>query len=132
MGKKLIKLSDFYVLFLFMVLISAFVLYFQFIFGIVSFILTFISFILVLYYIKNKNIEYEEDIRKYKDSLDNIASEVVYKMPFPVAVLNNKGRVKWYKAKILCKVKQWRCKANTILLGLILIRKFQVLILLKF
>ena len=71
-------------------------LYFQFIFGIVSFILTFISFILVLYYIKNKNIEYEEDIRKYKDSLDNIASEVVYKMPFPVAVLNNKGRVKWY------------------------------------
>ena len=89
MGKKLIKLSDFYVLFLFMVLISAFVLYFQFIFGIVS-------FILVLYYIKNKNIEYEEDIRKYKDSLDNIASEVVYKMPFPVAVLNNKGRVKWY------------------------------------
>ena len=84
MGKKLIKL------------ISAFVLYFQFIFGIVSFILTFISFILVLYYIKNKNIEYEEDIRKYKDSLDNIASEVVYKMPFPVAVLNNKGRVKWY------------------------------------
>ena len=96
MGKKLIKLSDFYVLFLFMVLISAFVLYFQFIFGIVSFILTFISFILVLYYIKNKNIEYEEDIRKYKDSLDNIASEVVYKMPFPVAVLNNKGRVKWY------------------------------------
>ena len=61
-----------------------------------SFILTFISFILVLYYIKNKNIEYEEDIRKYKDSLDNIASEVVYKMPFPVAVLNNKGRVKWY------------------------------------
>ena len=96
MGKKLIKLSDFYVLFLFMILISAFVLYFQFIFGIVSFILTFISFILVLYYIKNKNIEYEEDIRKYKDSLDNIASEVVYKMPFPVAVLNNKGRVKWY------------------------------------
>lgn len=96
MGKKLIKLSDFYVLFLFMVLISAFVLYFQFIFGIVSFILTFISFILVLYYIENKNIEYEEDIRKYKDSLDNIASEVVYKMPFPVAVLNNKGRVKWY------------------------------------
>ena len=96
MGKKLIKLSDFYVLFLFMVLISAFVLYFQFIFGIVSFILTFISFILVLYYTKNKNIEYEEDIRKYKDSLDNIASEVVYKMPFPVAVLNNKGRVKWY------------------------------------
>ena len=96
MGKKLIKLSDFYVLFLFMVLISAFVLYFQFIFGIVSFILTFISFILVLYYIKNKNIEYEEDIRKYKASLDNIASEVVYKMPFPVAVLNNKGRVKWY------------------------------------
>lgn len=96
MEKKLIKLSDFYVLFLFMVLISAFVLYFQFIFGIVSFILTFISFILVLYYIKNKNIEYEEDIRKYKDSLDNIASEVVYKMPFPVAVLNNKGRVKWY------------------------------------
>lgn len=96
MGKKLIKLSDFYVLFLFMVLISAFVLYFQFIFGIVSFILTFISFILVLYYIKNKNIEYEEDIRNYKDSLDNIASEVVYKMPFPVAVLNNKGRVKWY------------------------------------
>ena len=96
MGKKLIKLSDFYVLFLFMVLISAFVLYFQFIFGIVSFILTFISFILVLYYIKNKNIEYEEDIRKYKDSLDNIASEVVYKMPFPVSVLNNKGRVKWY------------------------------------
>lgn len=96
MGKKLIKLSDFYVLFLFMVLISAFVLYFQFIFGIVSFILTFISFILVLYYIKNKNFEYEEDIRKYKDSLDNIASEVVYKMPFPVAVLNNKGRVKWY------------------------------------
>lgn len=96
MGKKLIKLSDFYVLFLFMVLISAFVLYFQFIFGVVSFILTFISFILVLYYIKNKNIEYEEDIRKYKDSLDNIASEVVYKMPFPVAVLNNKGRVKWY------------------------------------
>ncbi|MCZ7408239.1 DHH family phosphoesterase [Parvimonas micra] len=96
MGKKLIKLSDFYVLFLFMVLISAFVLYFQYIFGIVSFILTFISFILVLYYIKNKNTEYEEDIRKYKDSLDNIASEVVYKMPFPVAVLNNKGRVKWY------------------------------------
>lgn len=96
MVKKLIKLSDFYVLFLFMVLISAFVLYFQFVFGIVSFILTFISFILVLYYIKNKNIEYEEDIRKYKDSLDNIASEVVYKMPFPVAVLNNKGRVKWY------------------------------------
>lgn len=96
MGKKLIKLSDFYVLFLFMVLISAFVLYFQFVFGIVSFILTFISFILVLYYIKNKNIEYEEDIRKYKDSLDNIASEVIYKMPFPVAVLNNKGRVKWY------------------------------------
>ena len=96
MGKKLIKLSDFYVLFLFMVLISDFVLYFQFIFGVVSFILTFISFILVLYYIKNKNIEYEEDIRKYKDSLDNIASEVVYKMPFPVAVLNNKGRVKWY------------------------------------
>ena len=96
MGKKLIKLSDFYVLFLFMVLISAFVLYFQFVFGIVSFILTFISFILVLYYIKNKNIEYEEDIRNYKDSLDNIASEVVYKMPFPVAVLNNKGRVKWY------------------------------------
>ena len=96
MGKKLIKLSDFYVLFLFMMIISAFVLYFQFIFGIVSFILTFISFILVLYYIKNKNIEYEEDIRKYKDSLDNIASEVVYKMPFPVAVLNNKGRVKWY------------------------------------
>lgn len=96
MGKKIVKLSDFYILFLFMVIISAFVLYFQFIFGIVSFILTFISFILVLYYIKNKNIEYEEDIRKYKDSLDNIASEVVYKMPFPVAVLNNKGRVKWY------------------------------------
>lgn len=96
MGKKIVKLSDFYILFLFMVIISAFVLYFKVIFGIVSFVLTFISFILVLYYIKNKNIEYEEDIRKYKDSLDNIASEVVYKMPFPVAVLNNKGRVKWY------------------------------------
>ncbi|MBF1299906.1 MAG: DHH family phosphoesterase [Parvimonas sp.] len=96
MGKKIVKLSDFYVLFLFMVLISAFVLYFQFIFGIVSFILTFISFILVLYYVKNKNLEYDEDMKKHRDSLDNIASEVVYKMPFPIAVLNNKGRVKWY------------------------------------
>ena len=96
MGKKIVKLSDFYILFLFMVIISAFVLYFKLIFGIVSFILTFISFIVVLYYVKNKNVEYEEDIKRHKDSLDNIASEVVYKMPFPIAVLNNKGRVKWY------------------------------------
>lgn len=96
MGKKLVKLSDFYILFLFMTIISAFVLYFQFIFGIISFLLTFITFILVLYYVKNKNLEYEEDVNRYRDSLDNIASEVVYKMPFPVAVLNNKGRVKWY------------------------------------
>ena len=96
MEKKLIKLSDFYVLFLFMIVISAFLLYFQFIFGILSFLLTFISFILILYYIKNKNSEYEEDVKKYRDSLNNIASEVVYKMPFPIAVLNNKGRVKWY------------------------------------
>lgn len=96
MEKKLIKLSDFYVLFLFMIVISAFLLYFQFIFGILSFILTFISFILILYYIKSKNSEYEEDVKKHRDSLNNIASEVVYKMPFPIAVLNNKGRVKWY------------------------------------
>lgn len=96
MGKKLVKLSDFYILFLFMTIISAFVLYFQFIFGIISFLLTFITFVLVLYYVKNKNLEYEEDVNRYRDSLDNIASEVVYKMPFPVAVLNNKGRVKWY------------------------------------
>ena len=96
MGKKIVKLSDFYILFLFMVIISAFVLYFKLIFGIVSFVLTFISFIVVLYYVKNKNVEYEEDIKRHKDSLDNIASEVVYKMPFPIAVLNNKGRVKWY------------------------------------
>lgn len=96
MEKKLIKLSDFYVLFLFMIVISAFLLYFQFIFGILSFLLTFISFILILYYIKNKNSEYEEDVKKHRDSLNNIASEVVYKMPFPIAVLNNKGRVKWY------------------------------------
>lgn len=96
MEKKLIKLSDFYILFLFMIVISAFLLYFQFIFGILSFILTFISFILILYYIKSKNSEYEEDVKKYRDSLNNIASEVVYKMPFPIAVLNNKGRVKWY------------------------------------
>lgn len=96
MGKKIVKLSDFYILFLFMVIISAFVLYFKVIFGIVSFVLTFISFIVVLYYVKNKNVEYEEDIKRHKDSLDNIASEVVYKMPFPIAVLNNKGRVKWY------------------------------------
>lgn len=96
MEKKLIKLSDFYILFLFMIVISAFLLYFQFIFGILSFILTFISFILILYYIKSKNSEYEEDVKKHRDSLNNIASEVVYKMPFPIAVLNNKGRVKWY------------------------------------
>ena len=96
MGKKLIKLSDFYVLFLFMMIISAFVLYFQFIFGIISFLLTLISFVLILYYVKNKNVEYENDVNRYRDSLDNIASEVVYKMPFPIAVLNNKGRVKWY------------------------------------
>ncbi|XTI74318.1 hypothetical protein ACP4DD_06590 [Parvimonas sp. G1425] len=95
MGKKLVKLSDFYVLFLFMMIISAFVLYFQFIFGIISFLLTLISFVLILYYVKNKNVEYENDVNRYRDSLDNIASEVVYKMPFPVAVLNNKGRVKW-------------------------------------
>ncbi|BFT65559.1 DHH family phosphoesterase [Parvimonas parva] len=99
MEKKLIKLSDFYILFLFMIVISAFLLYFQFIFGILSFILTFISFILILYYIKSKNSEYEEDVKKYRDSLNNIASEVVYKMPFPIAVLNNKGRVKWYSPK---------------------------------
>lgn len=99
MKKKLIKLSDFYVLFLFMIVISAFLLYFQFIFGILSFLLTFISFILILYYIKNKNSEYEEDVKKHRDSLNNIASEVVYKMPFPIAVLNNKGRVKWYSPK---------------------------------
>ena len=48
------------------------------------------------YYIKSKNSEYEEDVKKHRDSLNNIASEVVYKMPFPIAVLNNKGRVKWY------------------------------------
>lgn len=99
MEKKLIKLSDFYVLFLFMIVISAFLLYFQFIFGILSFLLTFISFILILYYIKSKNSEYEEDVKKHRDSLNNIASEVVYKMPFPIAVLNNKGRVKWYSPK---------------------------------
>lgn len=99
MEKKLIKLSDFYILFLFMIVISAFLLYFRFIFGILSFILTFISFILILYYIKNKNSEYEEDVKKHRDSLNNIASEVVYKMPFPIAVLNNKGRVKWYSPK---------------------------------
>ena len=99
MEKKLIKLSDFYILFLFMIVISAFLLYFQFIFGILSFLLTFISFILILYYIKNKNSEYEEDVKKHRDSLNNIASEVVYKMPFPIAVLNNKGRVKWYSPK---------------------------------
>ncbi|WP_308577149.1 DHH family phosphoesterase [uncultured Parvimonas sp.] len=99
MEKKLIKLSDFYILFLFMIVISAFLLYFQFIFGILSFILTFISFILILYYIKSKNSEYEEDVKKHRDSLNNIASEVVYKMPFPIAVLNNKGRVKWYSPK---------------------------------
>lgn len=99
MEKKLIKLSDFYVLFLFMIVISAFLLYFQFIFGILSFLLTFISFILILYYIKNKNSEYEDDVKKHRDSLNNIASEVVYKMPFPIAVLNNKGRVKWYSPK---------------------------------
>jgi len=96
MGKKIIKFSDFYIVFLFMILISAFVLYFQFVFGLISFLLTFITLILVLYYVKAKNVEYEEDVKKYRDSLDNIASEVVYKMPFPVAVLNNKGRVKWY------------------------------------
>lgn len=100
MEKKLIKLSDFYVLFLFMIVISAFLLYFQFIFGILSFLLTFISFILILYYIKNKNSEYEEDVKKHRDSLNNIASEVVYKMPFPIAVLNNKGRVKWYSPEL--------------------------------
>ena len=96
MGKKIIKFSDFYIVFLFMFLISAFVLYFQFVFGLISFLLTFITLILVLYYVKAKNVEYEEDVKKYRDSLDNIASEVVYKMPFPVAVLNNKGREKWY------------------------------------
>ena len=59
MGKKIIKFSDFYIVFLFMTLISAFVLYFQFAFGLISFLLTFITLILVLYYVKAKNVEYE-------------------------------------------------------------------------
>lgn len=54
MGKKIIKFSDFYIVFLFMTLISAFILYFQFIFGLISFLLTFITLVLVLYYVGKK------------------------------------------------------------------------------
>ena len=96
MKKILIKLSDFYLIIVILALISAFISYYNYVFGIISFLLLIYSVIFIFFYSKRKNEEYLDDIEQNKASLSNTASEVVYKMPFPMAVLNNKGLIKWY------------------------------------
>lgn len=101
MKKILIKLSDFYIGIVILSLISSFILYYNLIFGIISLLLSLYCVLAMYFYSKRKNEEYLKDIEKHKSSLDNIASEVVYKMPFPMAVLNNKGLIKWYSPSFL-------------------------------
>lgn len=96
MKKVLVKLSDFYLIILVLVIVSSFMLYYDIVFGLISFSLVLLSIIFIFFYARKKNSEYLDDIERHRDSLNNIASEVVYKMPFPMAVLNNKGRIKWY------------------------------------
>lgn len=95
MEKKLIKLSDFYISFLANFIASSIILYFNRIFGLLSFAFSVIFVVVVFKYIERKNLEYFNDIKKHRETLDNIASEVVYKMPFPTAVINIHGRIKW-------------------------------------
>lgn len=95
MNKKIVKFSDFYVSFIFSFIISAFVFYYNTVFGILSFIASSIFVFFVFTYVKRKNYEYFNDIKQHRETLDNIASEVVYKMPFPMAVINAHGRIKW-------------------------------------
>ncbi|MCI5997650.1 MAG: DHH family phosphoesterase [Peptoniphilaceae bacterium] len=101
MKRNLVRLSDFYPILAVLVLMSFSVLYFDLIFGIIAFTVSISVFVSILVYIKNKNSEYFEDVKKHRESLDNVASEVVYKMPFPMAVLNNKGRIKWHSNDFL-------------------------------
>lgn len=101
MEKKLVKLSDFYIHIGSLIVLSSFVFYFDRIIGIISYIATIGITVSILFYVKNKNEEFFEEIKRHRDSLNNIASEVVYKMPFPMAVLNNKGRVKWHNTEFI-------------------------------
>lgn len=95
MEKKIIKFSDFYVAFLVGFIISAVVFYYNIVFGIISLITSVVFVFYIFSYVKRKNFEYFNDIKKHREKLDNIASEVVYKMPFPMAVINVHGRIKW-------------------------------------
>ena len=81
MKKILIKLSDFYLIIVILALISAFISYYNYVFGIISFLLLIYSVIFIFFYSKRKNEEYLDDIEQNKASLSNTASEVVYKMP---------------------------------------------------
>lgn len=73
MEKKLVKLSDFYIHIGSLIVLSSFVFYFDRIIGIISYIATIGITVSILFYVKNKNEEFFEEIKRHRDSLNNIA-----------------------------------------------------------
>ncbi|MDO5047885.1 MAG: DHH family phosphoesterase [Anaerococcus sp.] len=77
---------------------SIILFYYNQILGAIAIILT----ILLFFFLKNINTKLDGDFQEYMDDLDlsfdSITKNVVFEMPFPIAILEEGGAIKWHNS----------------------------------
>ena len=79
-----------------LVILSAILFYFQNIIGTLAFIASAFMIVDQYTYINNKNKKIEEKIINLNNEFTDITKNAVFKVPFPLLILNDKNKISWF------------------------------------
>ncbi|MBS5360610.1 MAG: DHH family phosphoesterase [Finegoldia magna] len=79
-----------------LVILSAILFYFQNIIGTLAFIASAFMIVDQYTYINNKNKKVEEKIINLNNEFTDITKNAVFKVPFPLLILNDKNKISWF------------------------------------
>ena len=84
-----------------LVILSAILFYFQNIIGTLAFIASAFLIVNEYTYINNKNKKVEDKIINLNNEFTDITKNAVFKVPFPLLIINDKNKISWFNTCLL-------------------------------
>lgn len=91
------ELIPFYI---FLVLLSGILFYYNRILGIISIIITCFLAVYEIKSVSDKKEQLENYMENFNDKFDEITRRAIFSMPFPLAILNHEGKIIWHNTNL--------------------------------
>lgn len=97
---NIFNLGELIPFYIFLVLLSGILFYYNRILGIISLIITCFLAVYEIKSVSDKKEQLENYMENFNDKFDEITRRAIFSMPFPLAILNHEGKIIWHNTNL--------------------------------